>query len=207
MERIGTYSTYRKLYDKSVKGQKKNDMDKDGIGSLKNQKIKKNEKQQKVTLSAQAKELLKKLQKKYGNMDFIIADYESDEEASALLSRGTKEFSVLIDPETLEQMAADEEIKEKYTGLIEESIGTINNMKEQLGEAKEDVSRFGISIGKDGTISFFSELEKISEEKSKKTFVKADTIEELLEMIKETDWSKIEEKTVEYSGNRIDFSV
>ena len=57
------------------------------------------------------------MQKKYGDMDFFVADYSSDDEAQRYLSRGSKEYSVLIEPELLEKMAADESVKEKYLGI------------------------------------------------------------------------------------------
>lgn len=253
MDKIGAYSAYQKSYAESVKSWKKDDSKKTEDVD----KVKENEKvseKEKVTLSDRAKELLKELQKKYGNMDFIIADYETDEEASALLARGTKEYSVLIEPEVLEQMAADEEVKEKYIGLIEESTSQLTDMKEKLKEAGEEVTHLGVSIGADGTTKFFAKLEQMSEkqreriqnakearkqereeaeekaaealeekrleeqienkekiwmgpDRSKKLFVQADTVEELLEKIKAVDWSKVEEKAVETAGTKIDFSV
>ncbi len=51
------------------------------------------------------------MQKKYGDMDFFVADYSSDDEAQKYLSRGSKDYSVLIEPELLEKMAADESVK------------------------------------------------------------------------------------------------
>lgn len=73
-------------------------------------------------LSQGAKDLLNEMQKKYGDMDFFVADYSSDDEAQRYLSRGSKEYSVLIEPELLEKMAADESVKEKYLGIIEISL-------------------------------------------------------------------------------------
>ena len=66
-------------------------------------------------LSDAARALLKELQKKYGNMDFIVAKYETEEEASSYLSRSTKEFGVLLDPDELEEMAVDPEVRKQYT--------------------------------------------------------------------------------------------
>ena len=62
-------------------------------------------------LSQGAKDLLNEMQKKYGDRDFFVADYSSDDEAQRYLSRGSKEYSVLIEPELLEKMAADESVK------------------------------------------------------------------------------------------------
>lgn len=117
-----------------------------------------------VQLSENAKKLLEELKEKYQNMDFFVADYETDEEAQSYLSRGTKEYSVLIDPETLEAMAADSATKEKYLGIIDEATGNLAQMKEELSEDEENnVVSIGITIGKDGTVSYFAELEKMSE--------------------------------------------
>lgn len=116
-----------------------------------------------VQLSDKAKALLQELKKTYTNMDFIVADYESDEEAASYLSRGTKEYSVLIDPEELERMASDDSVKEQNLALLDEAVGKLDEIKDQLGDRKDEVVRIGISIGKDGEMSFFAELEKAGE--------------------------------------------
>ncbi len=195
-----------------------------------------------VQLSSQAKKLLDELKKKYSNMDFIVADYENDEEASAYLARGTKEFSVLIDPETLEEMASDEDAKAKNIAILEDSVGQLKDMSDKLGDKKDEVTHLGVSIGKDGSVSFFTELEKIGErqkewieksresrkeekaskektalekkmqenapyEKTQKTRVQADTIEELIEKINAVDWNKVKAEEKPEEGGRFDFSV
>lgn len=127
------------------------------------EKTEKAEKKEQVQLSDRAKKLLEELKKNYSNMDFIVADYETDEEAADYLARGTKEYSVLIEPETLEEMAADEEAKAKYTGILDDAVGQLKDIKEKLGDNKDDVARLGITIGKDGQVSYFAELEKAGE--------------------------------------------
>ncbi|MCR4605276.1 MAG: DUF6033 family protein [Eubacterium sp.] len=117
-----------------------------------------------VKLSEKAKALLEELKSKYGNMDFFIADYSTDEEAQKYLSRGTKEFSVLIDPATLEAMAADEDTKAKYTDMIDKATAQLADIKDQLEEDEgTEVKRIGITFNDDGTMSMFAELEQISE--------------------------------------------
>ncbi len=191
-----------------------------------------------VKLSDKAKKLLDELKKTYGNMDFIIADYETDEEASAYLARGTKEYSVLIDPETLEEMAADEETKNKYVGILEDSVGQLKDMKEQLGDNADEVTNIGITVGKDGKVSYFAELEQLGEkqkefiektrennkearteqekkaqeefaskERTKKTRVTADSVEELLEKINGVDWDQVKSEEKPEAGSKFDFSV
>ena len=117
-----------------------------------------------VRLSDKAKALLEELKQKYGNMDFFIADYSTEEEAQSYLSRGTKDFSVLIDPATLEAMAADEETKTKYTDMIDKATSQLAEIKDQLEEDENtEVKRIGITFNDDGTMSMFAELEQISE--------------------------------------------
>lgn len=173
-----------------------------------------------VKLSDDAKKLLKQLKEKYGNMDFFVASYSSDEEAQAYLGRGTKEYSVLIDPETLEAMAADADVRKQYEDVLSGAGDKLEQLKEELGEDADQVKSFGITIDNTGSVSYFAELDKISEsrrnqverakekraeEKAKaakkakkdemkertegrmsetRQFVKADTIEGLIEKIR-----------------------
>lgn len=179
-----------------------------------------------IKLSDKAKNLLKELRKTYGDVDFIVASYETDEEADAYLSRGTKDFSVLIDPEELEKMASDDELKKKNLGIIDEAKEKLSGMKDQLGDKKDEVTRLGVSIDKNGKVSFFAELETLSEKQKerieaskeekggyirgshvKKTRVSAASAEELLEKIKNVDWSKIKEERQEENKSRMDFSI
>ena len=198
------------------------------------------------TLSDNAKDMLERLKKKYDNMDFIVANYENDEEAQKYLAGGTKEYSVLLEPEVLEKMAADEKDEQKYTNLIEMATSQLADMKEKLGD-DDSVTRMGITIGKDGNASYFAELEKSSEkqreriektradkkmqaakdkkaeekkaeeerlygtagvpEKTKRTMVTADSADELLEKIRNVDWTQIKEQQRETVGGIINFGA
>ena len=127
-------------------------------------------------LSQKAKDLLKELKKKYGDMDFFVADYSSDEEAQKYLSRGTKQYSVLIEPDILEEMAADGSVRDKYLGIINEAKNKIAEAKDELakmddsekGGNKSHVKSLGFTIKPDGSVSFFAELEKSSTDQSKR---------------------------------------
>ena len=119
-------------------------------------------KKEPVALSDNAKALLEKLKQKYTNMDFTVASYSSSREAQKYLAGGRKEYSVLIAPQLLEQMAADKETEAKYTGMLETAVNQLSGMKEELGEDSEAV-RLGVSFGADGSTTFFAELEKVSE--------------------------------------------
>lgn len=157
MNPIASYGAYQKdYYDNSVK-------EKSAGRTTRTGRKEKTDNNSQVKLSERAEKLLQELKGKYGNMDFIIADYESDEEAQEYLSRGTKEYSVLIDPETLEAMASDSETKKKYLGIIDEATGKLDSLKEQLKGEDDTVIRFGINVDKNGTVSYFAELEKMSD--------------------------------------------
>jgi hypothetical protein len=123
-----------------------------------------------VKLSAAAQELLEKIKEKYGNMDVFVADYSSDEEASRIMSRGTREYSVLFTPDELEKMAQDEDYASQQLDALDNAVNMGDELKEkyslesalnQDGDSKV-VTRFGITINGDGTTSFFAQLEELT---------------------------------------------
>lgn len=155
MEKIGGLDLYRSsYYDKAAQSKKETEA----------ARAKETDNAQKqVSLSRDAQKLLKELKKSYGNMDFIVADYATDEEAASYLSRGTNEYSVLISPEELEKMAADKDVKDKNLKTLDEAVAKLDEMKGQLGDKADEVSRIGIAIGGGGEVSYFAELEKVGE--------------------------------------------
>ena len=159
MEKIGNYYQ-SSLYEKTTQAAK--DADRAKAGSAKKANAS-GEGKKAPTLSKAAQNLLKELKKTYSNMDFIVADFETDEEAASLMSRGTAEYSALFTPEELEKMAADEDVKNKNMKILDGAVSKLDKMKTKLGDKADDVTRIGISFGDDGEVSFFAELEKNSE--------------------------------------------
>ena len=159
MEKIGNYYQ-SSIYEKTAQAAK--DADRAKAGSAR--KAGGTEEGKKApALSKAAQNLLKELKKTYSNMDFIVADFETDEEAASLMSRGTAEYSALFTPEELEKMAADEDVKNKNMKILDGAVSKLDEMKTNLGDKADDVTRIGISFGDDGEVSFFAELEKNSE--------------------------------------------
>lgn len=161
-------------------------------------------------LSDKAKEYLKALQDKYSNMDFFIADPDSDGQAQQIMSRGTKEFSVLIDSETLEQMAADEEIAGQYEDLIGESAAQLTQMKQEFQDQGLNIKAVGMEIDAEGNTTYYSiidnslsyyekELERQQKKKEARTEEKEqeERKEEYREQRKE-EIAEQEEKNKEY---------
>ena len=207
-----------------------------------------------VKLSDKAKALLEELKAKYADTDFMVASYSSDEEAQQYLSQGNKAFSVLIDPEDLEAMANDEQVKTKTLSLLDDARQNLTGLQDQLKEEGDtSVKSLGVTINTDGKVSYFAELEKMSqtqkdridkirenkaEEKAeadkkeaqkdkeewmdavksdrfhtnlpqidKHTTVYADSVEELLEQIRNVNWDDIAEEKAIPAGRRFDLSI
>jgi len=113
-----------------------------------------------VELSEAAKNLLAELKEKYGDIDFFVAEFSNDEEAQYYHNQSTKKYSCVIDPKTLEEMAADEAVKEKYVGIIDTADEKFDQVKEELGEDADQIKRMGITVDKDGVVTYFAELTK-----------------------------------------------
>ena len=113
-----------------------------------------------VELSEAAKNLLAELKEKYGDIDFFVAEFSTDEEAQYYHNQSTKTYSCVIDPKTLEEMAADEAVKEKYVGIIDTADEKFDQVKEELGEDADQIKRMGITVDKDGVVTYFAELTK-----------------------------------------------
>ena len=164
MNKVVGYNTFQNSYYNNTVQNKK---DTDKTEKTRTSRTADTKKTDKNTpqLSDKAKALLQDLKKKYSNMDFFVAEYETEEEAASYLSRGSKDYSVLIAPEELEHMAEDEDVKNQNLALLDEAVGKLDELKEDLKETgKEDeVVTLGVSIGKDGKVSYFAELEKAGE--------------------------------------------
>lgn len=225
MNKVGSYGTYVNNYQSYGASAQS--------GTYKVATEKANETAKSVELSREAKDLLKELQQKYGDMDIIVGDYETEEEAQAYLVRGTKEYSVLITAEELEEMAKDNTVKNDAMEKIESSRDQLASLRTQLEDAGENVKKLSVVFEKDGTSTLFASLEKMSEQqkerleakkaekaeknsntanntdslynRTKQTTVTAKTTEELLEKIRNVDWDSVEEKAVPKTGSKFDY--
>lgn len=149
-------------------------------------------KEKTTELSKSAQDYLKKLKEKFPEMDFIVEDFSTDEEADKLLAKGKGKYNVLITPDLLEKMAADEETATKYEGIIENSVADIEGAKEQLGEDSDMVEKFGVSVNSNGEITYHAKLIEGLTDKDGNSTVKASTIGELLERLNETKETQAE---------------
>ena len=191
MDRIGSYGVYQNNYYNSMKSSK---TDSKAISKTKESE---GASRKRAELSNNAKKLLKEMQKMYHNTDFIVADYENEEEAAAYLSRGTSKYGVLITPEELEKMAADENVKNENLKTLDDAFAKLDEMKEKLGEKGQEVSRLGVVLGDNGEVSFFAELKKSSQMQRERIEKQRESNRE---KAKEEMKEKVQEKVDELNG-------
>lgn len=180
-------------------------------------------------LSDKAQALLEKLKKANSNMDFMVAD--KGDNAKDLLTRGTKEYSVIFSADELEKMAADEKFEKENMDKVYGAVRMSEQINKQFGfgpaSEKGEILKIGISFNDDGTTSYFAELEKMSESqreriekakeqnkdlkdlsiRSKRTQVSASSMKELTEKMNNVDWSKIQEQDIRNYQPGFDFSI
>ncbi|MDE6619224.1 MAG: hypothetical protein K2K74_01790 [Lachnospiraceae bacterium] len=123
--------------------------------------------QEGIQLSDAAKDLLAELREKYGNMDFAVAEWSTDEEQDYYAGLSDKSYSVLINPELLEKMATDPSAREEYEAIISGAGDKFDTLKEELGEDADKVQSFSITMDKDGSVSYAVKLLKDMAESSK----------------------------------------
>lgn len=114
---------------------------------------------------------MEKLRKTYGDMDFMVADFDKGDNAKEILSRGTKEVSVIFSSSELEKMASDEKYEQEYIERVQGALRMSEQINREFGftsvfgekSGNGEIRKIGISFNSDGTTSFFAELEKSSE--------------------------------------------
>lgn len=159
MSKVSGYGAYQQAsYVSSAVQKKKDEAKTNKTGSAQN--AGKTKKTGANELSDAAKALLKDLQKQYKDMDFIVAKYGSSEEASSYLARSTKEFGVLLDPDELEEMANDSEVRKQYTDQLDEAVEQLKDMKDKVQLEEGDVLHLGVAIDPYGVKEFFADIEK-----------------------------------------------
>lgn len=154
-------------------------------------------------LSAEAKEYLEQLKDKFGNIEFFVANCQSDEEMNRYFAMGKKDYTCVISSDLLEKMATDEEVREKYEGIIDNADESIEELraeiKEELGaEAADQITNIGIRIDDNGVVDYFAKLKNSNDAYYAKMKEKR---AEAKEEEKKAEAKKAEAKKAEASGN------
>ena len=151
--------------------------------------------QEGVELSDAAKNLLKELQKKYSNMEISVANWSTDEEQDYYASKCSKDYSVLIAPEALEKMAADESVREQYESILDGAGEASEKIETELGDDVKKIESFSITIDKDGKVSYAVKLiQDFAERNAKRTEEAKEAAKEKKAEQKEKDKEKDDNK-------------
>lgn len=151
-------------------------------------------------LSDKAQKLLDELKEKYDNMEFRVARWSTDEEENYYASKCEKDFSVLIDPDALEAMAADDEVRAQYESILENATKTSDTLREELGEDADKIQNFTVSIDRDGKVTYTLQL---IEDFNKRNAENAAKQKEALENMREEKKEEIKKEAEKESARRI----
>ena len=112
-------------------------------------------------LSESAQKYYEKLKKKYSNLDFILVSSDMKEQAEANAGRyaDKNRTVVLIDEEKIERMAADEDYRKQYEGIINNATKQLSQIKDSLGLNAGKVKTYGIKVDDGGNASFFAVID------------------------------------------------
>lgn len=112
-------------------------------------------------LSEKAAKYYEELKKKFSNMDFILvsADQKEAAKAQAASFANPNKMVVLIDEDKIERMAADENYRKQYEGIILNGANSLTQLAKKISASGANVKGFGMQV-KDGRASFFAAVDK-----------------------------------------------
>lgn len=158
-------------------------------------------------LSQKAQDLFAKLQEKYGDYDFFVAENQDD--MKNYMDKGTKQYSVVFTKEELERMASDEEYAEKVIGQMESAIDMTKRIEEsgQLGEGVH-FKQVAITFDDEGNMKLFAQLEKMNADQQERLEVaKEKKAEEKEKAAKEAEQEKKEEQARKEASNIVEIEA
>lgn len=164
------------------------------------EKTDRSDKTSSVKLSSEAQKYLEQLKDKYKNVDFIVADFSTDEEAQKHLATGKGEYNCVITPDTLEKMATDENERAKFEGIIDKAIGELPEIKKQLGDDADKVTKLGISVDSDGNVSYYALIKESLKKNENVEKAKEKAAEKKAEEAKKEEKEEFEERLVTASS-------
>ena len=151
----------------------------------------------KPKLSEKAQQYYEQLQAKYQDMDFILVSNDKMDAAKSQAGKfaGSKKMLVLVDEETIERMANDEEYRKQYEGMIEYAQKKMPELQDLLKNIPGAIGG-GVQINENGTVSFFAVMDKSYDEQAERLEKqKQEKIEEKKEAEKKAEKEKQKSKT------------
>lgn len=114
------------------------------------------------TLSEEASKYYDELKNKYSDMEFVLVSEDKVDQAQALAAKfaNPNKTIVLVDEDKIEQMATDEDTRNKYESIIANANSKLDEMAQSLEKngLSGNVAGFGIQVNGDGTTSYFAVL-------------------------------------------------
>ncbi|MCL1822593.1 MAG: DUF6033 family protein [Oscillospiraceae bacterium] len=169
-------------------------------------------------LSTATKNYLAYLRDKFGDVNFVVGSAKDG------ASGGGKKYNCFIHEDLLEQMANDPETAAKYEKIIFEARAQVDELKEKVDESGlgKLVKSYGIEVDADGKVNYIvmlndsikgmydkkpenssgdkKNVDKSAEANGVPKSIKAGSIEELLEKLKEIAENRTEKANELYGG-------
>lgn len=113
-------------------------------------------------LSEKASSYYEELKAKHGDVEFVLVSNDKKDIAKEYTSNlvSDKSMIVLISEDEVEQMAIDENLRNKNETLIEDAKLQIPGLLEELKKSGTEVKSFGMEFNDDGTASYFAVVDK-----------------------------------------------
>lgn len=204
---------YSQNYTQNNKGSSKTSNDSETTEVKKEEKVTESKDYGKTigdpTLSKEAQKYYERLKKKYGNYDFILvsANQKANAQANAAKYANNVKTVVLIDEDKIEKMAADENYRKKYEGILSGATAQLAQLKTSIEKSGANVQGYGMQVNDGGTTSFFAVLKKSSADQKarlEKTAAKKKAEKKVAE--KKAEKKKEQERLEKTKDSKIDDS-
>lgn len=163
-------------------------------------------------LSEKAQKYYDELREKNSDMDFILVDNDMSKSAmdSTASYDSDKDTVVVVDEDTIEKMANDQEYRKKYEGMLADAKNQLSDLKDNLTKNTSDgtgtIKNLGIQINGDGTTSFFAVMEKTNEKISAEKKEQQETEKSADKKTAKSDSKKTDNKTETNEANKSSYT-
>lgn len=132
-------------------------------------------------LSPAGKEYLQKLMAMYPDTEFIIEDFNSEEEANNLMNSSSSAFCCVIKPDLIEKMASDESYRIHYEQIIADADMNLRKLKDELGDDCRYFEAFSYSVDENGNVLYSTKYKNEEAEQ-----ISAASLEEFIEKLRQS---------------------